>query len=82
MFTYYAHVCVVVLVFSTTTAQEVIATLLAKFQITDNPRKFALYESLTTTNNEKETSQFSTIYLFNLYLMSCCILLIKHTELV
>jgi Ras association domain-containing protein 1 len=29
---------------SHTTAQEVIRALLAKFKITDNPRKFALYE--------------------------------------
>ncbi len=34
------------LTFSETTTQEVIRALLQKFKITDNPRKFALYENI------------------------------------
>jgi len=32
--------------FSETTTEQVIRALLAKYKITDNPRKFALYEKV------------------------------------
>jgi Ras association domain-containing protein 1 len=38
------HTTTVIHVSSETSTQEVIQTLLSKFKITDNPRKFALYE--------------------------------------
>jgi Ras association domain-containing protein 1 len=42
---------------STTTAQEVIRALLSKFKITDNPRKFALYEKNLGNRKTGMTSQ-------------------------
>lgn len=39
---------------SDTTAQEVIRALLQKFRITDNPRKFALYERLNEDDGKSE----------------------------
>ncbi len=40
--------------FSDTTAQEVIKALLQKFKITDNPRKFALYEKVANEGEKGE----------------------------
>ena len=36
----------IIYLYSNTTTQEVIKALLSKFKITDNPRKFALYEKV------------------------------------
>ena len=43
--------------FSITTAQEVIRALLQKFKITDNPRKFALYEKIDEEGQKCECFQ-------------------------
>ena len=54
MFVFSCIYCVLLCVFSETTTQEVIVMLLQKFKITDNPRKFALYEHTVFKDNKCE----------------------------